>query len=337
LEGKKYDNPSQKTDFFDFIDSFGTHFVNEIRMGARFGARTKIKSENLTKLRSNSILFKRSLGIEKVAKFSASVENTNEQTSKLDSLFEETKVYSIGSPIPKDLKAETWVAESVKNPMPIKYKLIPLDELLDGKRLKFKADAFQSIKNIKDIASNLKKAINGYCKDYLLPKGEVASCDQTNPDMVINTFISEPFKPVTQFFIKNYETGTCITPNGENDAATVNTCNGDKRQSFYFVSGTNRDGWSMISNPPGEGRDMTLDNFHGQSDEDTTIYSHPNVNHRNQAWEVIQNPDKTITLKSRSGKCLQPKGGNPLTGTFLVINSCNGFEVQKWVLLKGKD
>jgi hypothetical protein len=44
-------------------------------MGARFGARTKITFENLSKYWSNSVTAKRSLGIEKLVRISNTIEN----------------------------------------------------------------------------------------------------------------------------------------------------------------------------------------------------------------------------------------------------------------------
>ncbi len=328
LNGLTYSK--NKEAFLHFISVFGTHYVNRVTMGARFGARTKLTVENLSSLRSNSVTMKRSLGIDKLAKITNKIENTNEQTSKTDSMFEETLIYSIGSGVPSDLKAQTWISTAIAEPMPIQYSLIPISRIVSS-RFRISADQSKDLK-MKELSDNLTIALDSYCRDYLLPKRQVNSCDNIKADIDVPVFRNERLKMITGYRIQNLETGMCIYfPQHDDQPYYLDACV-KGGPNFYFRN--YRDGrLEIIGNYSPWRYDICFDNIHGNRDENYIMRRYRKQNHINQSQEVIEHSDFTYTMKNISGKCWQPQDGNTRVGTALVQNTCNNSSLQKWRLI----
>lgn len=326
------DYKTNKNQFLHVISVFGTHYVKKVSMGARFGARTKITVENLASLRTNSVVMKRSLGIEKLAKITNKIENTNEQSSKTDTMFEETTIFSIGSTIPSDLKPQTWISKSIEEPMPIQYKLIPLYDLLNPQTFKLNSEQIKGL-NLKKLSTELNSAINSYCADFLLPKGEVRSCTVLNSDINIPVSRNEKLIPSNKSYsIQNVETRMCINiPGGDDQPYTLTECDLKKGSKFYFSPAHGRMYIIGILKP--WIYDVIFDNIHGNTDENYVMKRYRNHNHINGSQDVIESSELTYTFKNISGKCLQPKDGNTMIGTVIVQNHCNSSSLQKWRLI----
>lgn len=326
---------NNKEAFYKFINNFGTHFVEEVTMGARFGARTKVTTSNLSKLRQNTLTIKRALGIEKLAKLSTGITNDNVQNNKTDELFEETKIYTIGSKIPEDLKAQSWAQKAIDEPMPINYKLLPISDLFLTNNIEIKNNKDNIITfNTITFGENLKKALNNYCKDVLLSQGKVRSCDTLRPDVAIETFKFDVIVPHSQeYLIKNMETGKCIHGTYNGRPLAVSTCNSKEVYMFWhFQTGNNKyGGWGIVQGPWGSRTyDVALDHDW----KGGPIYQIHHKNYQSQSFDVISNKDGSYTFKGSSGRCVEPKDGNSNEETMLVENLCNGFETQKWIVIK---
>jgi MAC/Perforin domain len=153
-------------DYYEFIDNFGTHYVSELRMGAKFGYYSVFDRSSYEKLRSEGV------SVELAASASyggvtggGSVGTTvsKESIDKFNSARSSVKSFSIGSRPADD--AGTWARQAFTSPMPVTYTLLPLDSLV-GK--------VYGASNPRVVAK-LAEALKTYCS-YLLRKGQIPDC-----------------------------------------------------------------------------------------------------------------------------------------------------------------
>lgn len=63
----------------------------------------------------------------------------------------------------------------------------------------------------------------------------------------------------------------------------------------------------------------------------------PAWNYKSRAWDEVngnwENGKFTLTFKNRAAnKCLQPSSTAPVRGTTIVVRTCDGSDLQRWVL-----
>jgi hypothetical protein len=326
------DYASNKESFFGFFSVFGTHFLNRVSMGARFGARSKISTENLVKIRSHNSKVGAHLGIGDLFKMKSNVGSGSTNTQKDDSLFKEISVFSIGSSIPADLKIESWISKTVEEPMPISYSVIPIFELLKRRRaiVKFPVDLKdenQQTVNIQKLAVELEKATRNYCKDYLLPNREVRSCDKHQADIDIVIKKNERLVMDKLYSIQNVKTGKCLfLPNKIYGHLWISTCDPSKRD-FKFTSIDARPGLMFVMGK--DNSNFYVTNHHGHNIW-AKFQLDKNFHHSSI---VVENSDFSYTIKHPNGQCWQPINGNSFDGTNPVLVDCNGSDEQKWRLI----
>jgi hypothetical protein len=102
---------SANPDYNKFIDTFGTHYVTQVRMGAKFGLTSKFTEEGY------SSLVKEGISVTAAASASAygvtgtlesKTETEKQQASKYNSAREEYSIISVGSRPPKDNSGVSW-------------------------------------------------------------------------------------------------------------------------------------------------------------------------------------------------------------------------------------
>jgi len=167
-------------DYWEFIDNWGTHFVKQIRMGARFGCQTKLSEEAWSSLESMGIK------VEVAASYSGfgitgAVDTRTEDQKKMAKTFdekkEETKLSAIGSRPVQGGDWKAWLASVYADPMPLRYQLVQISEI-------FQQTFFKEVKFNKDLNKlrrNMDMALAGYC-GYIKNKGLIDSCSAPGPD-----------------------------------------------------------------------------------------------------------------------------------------------------------
>jgi len=228
-----------KDDYYIFIDYYGTHFIDTINMGARFGYMQKMSAEEYSSMNSSQIkaaLSASGYGVSGSASFASS--NSNSSSKSNSSI--ETKIISIGAPPPADGNTLTWAASAINEPMPISYKLRPFMEIFNNSLFNLKQlnESAANI-NIIKLRDNLKKAHDNYCSDYLKKNGSLLYC---SPSEVPQDMKKEP--EVTQsevkldgsmlIVIRNTSTNTCMTVQGMNIVNSACDKN-NQNQRFMFV------------------------------------------------------------------------------------------------------
>jgi hypothetical protein len=127
LQDKEFEK--NKNDFYTFIDYYGTHFLEKLTMGARYGLLNKLTIDEYSTFKSTAVnVAVRGSGYGFEA--SASVGTNNSKSKSGFASLGSKKVFSIGASPPANGDAMAWAASSISEPMPISYKLRPMMEIL---------------------------------------------------------------------------------------------------------------------------------------------------------------------------------------------------------------
>lgn len=115
-----------------FLQTFGTHYVGKVLMGAKAVWVNAFSSSEYTRLKSQSFNFGVGAGASfKGASFEASLNSESEQKAKdtFESKRSFVKQFYIGSRPPTDGRWETWAHTTAATPYPIEYELNDICDL----------------------------------------------------------------------------------------------------------------------------------------------------------------------------------------------------------------
>lgn len=178
---KKYDHPPfsknwqegvkslpktyNSSKYSDFLETFGTHYIKSVSMGALFGQQSRLTTESYSRLVETRV------DVSASAKYSAIEASVDANYDKkaaeeFKKATDEQSIYSRGSRPPKQGEIEEWLHQTFREPFPISIKLAPIYEIMDADQV---------------IKSNLKNALDTYCL-RLKAIGALDNCDQLKPD-----------------------------------------------------------------------------------------------------------------------------------------------------------
>lgn len=154
-------------DYYTFIDNFGTHYVQSMKMGAKFGVISKFAKYKFAEMVQNNLAIDAAASVS--AQLTSGIGNAKEDNNAVyfNSQRDSFNITSDGPQIPADGSGNTWHAEAFQKPSPIEYSLKTIDTLV-SKHLSSKTD-----KRV----INLQNALANYC-DYLKSRGEISSCEE---------------------------------------------------------------------------------------------------------------------------------------------------------------
>lgn len=336
IKGLKSLNKAFKDDnnsYWKFIGFFGTHIVTEVKMGARFGATSKLTFDKLAKMRSNSLNIKSALSIPKLVNITRSGGLSVDTSDTNSETFTDIHVYSIGSTPPEDMKATTWAAAAIKEPMPISYDLTSITDVLHSDTISFDLTPLAGL-DLTFLRTNLDLALKAYCKSYLLVKNEVRSCVDLQKDVKIGPAVNTNIEDGKKVMFKNADTGLCLKFKADNNPIITETCDAkDSSKSMGLVYRPSSAKYSICTNGGERNYYACWDLIHGSSDENYQISPVRDANHPNQDFELIKNDDNSYTFKTAAGKCVQVKSSNRAEGSPVVQNTCNRSPAQRWIAI----
>lgn len=179
---ESFDGSEQQ--FWDFIKVFGTHVMIAMEMGGRAGHRLEFTQEAWTSFQSSGT------DVAMAAKYSgiisAGVELETDEETSLAKEFSDQSVsdnkYNVGGKY--STNTDEWTESVRTEPMPIKYTLTRLDEILTTA---YMPSSDESVLSSRQEA--LRAAIDGYCELKLLADGALSSCDgpPDDPTMFVST------------------------------------------------------------------------------------------------------------------------------------------------------
>jgi len=156
-------------EYMRFVSIFGTHYINQARMGALYGEQSTISAESWERMVSKGVNIGAAASYS--GKFSVGVSTmTDTQKTEAQSFKRETteqNIYSIGKPPLANGDRDAWMQGTMEEPQPIWLRLEPMWEM---RALK------QYLKNKPTVLENIKMAIGGHCQS-LKKQGVVSSCE----------------------------------------------------------------------------------------------------------------------------------------------------------------
>mgnify|MGYP001419427097 CR=1 FL=1 len=163
--------------YFKFIDNYGTHAITEINMGARFGMISSISKSSYEKFQSEGISVSVAASFSALG-FSGGVDTrTNTQkewANKYNSAMTNYQIISVGAKPVGNHDAVAWAQQAITQPMPLRYTLIPLHEILDPLYVRGSLETSR----MNGIRTNLQTALKNYCSNSLRPQGLVSDCNR---------------------------------------------------------------------------------------------------------------------------------------------------------------
>lgn len=162
-------------EYFRFLDNFGTHAITELSMGARYGMISTISERAYNQMRAQPIstTFAASGAL---AFLSGKVESkTSVQKQWADTYTNAMTNYqmiSVGAKPVAGGDGVAWAQQAIKFPMPLRYTLIPISEIVKPLYIRNLLDT----QKMNMIRMNLETAANNYCSKHLKPMGLISDC-----------------------------------------------------------------------------------------------------------------------------------------------------------------
>lgn len=175
--------------YFDFLETFGTHFVKSATFGARFGEQSQITTSQWMYLDSMmDVAEAAKASVMSLANMETNV--SHEEIVKFQTSTADRKMYSKGAK-PSDNMTQ-WQQQSFANPIPIDLQVRPIHDLFS---VEFYGDLlkdFLGAARFWALRSNIQKMFGTYC-DALLQKNIVTNCSAPS---------DQPAFPVCPFYIQ---------------------------------------------------------------------------------------------------------------------------------------
>ncbi|XP_045195862.2 uncharacterized protein LOC123551192 [Mercenaria mercenaria] len=158
--------------YFEFFETYGTHFPTEVTFGAKFIYEHKMSSSKYEREKKSGV------NVAVQASYSGFVSvgggfNLDSEQRQAASEFSksvETKTITVGAAPPANGDAMTWASEVKTSPVPTAYKLLSIELLFTDRYMgKMNVD-YERIRN------NIDTKKHEYCL-YLRRQGKVESCD----------------------------------------------------------------------------------------------------------------------------------------------------------------
>jgi len=198
--------------YFDFIQTFGTHYIREATLGALFGQQSEISNEAWTSMKESG----RSISAEAEASgygVAVSAGYMNDKQKKQASEFAKSstkqKKFTIGSPPPADGNVATWVQQSHTSPAPMSLKIAPITDIF-----KFKVEGVDVSKAVQ---GNLQKALDGYC-NWLITAQKNHTTITTCSEPKSSTKTVTPIRNFLRIAYTSDDTKGCLSEDYENHA-----------------------------------------------------------------------------------------------------------------------
>jgi hypothetical protein len=167
-------DPSDLTTYYSFFQTYGTHYITELTMGAKVNMISTFTSSNLQTLQSKQTDVETSARASFFVSFGITEATSQDDSEASD--FASNASYSdlttLACTPPSEGNADSWFS-SIANPLPISYTLSSIADV-------FTSSNFGNSTNFTAINAALSQALDGYC-GYLMSTGSLSSCQLTIP------------------------------------------------------------------------------------------------------------------------------------------------------------
>ena len=145
-------SPDEET-FMEFFETYGTHFPTEVTFGARYTNEHTMERQEFEKKKNQGVNIAVAAGYSGLAGigFGARLRLDSDQQKEAKNFSEntETKSFTVGAAPPADGDAMKWAASVQHNPIPVSYKVSPIENLFTADFMKHVDIDYKSVlKNI---------------------------------------------------------------------------------------------------------------------------------------------------------------------------------------------
>ena len=161
--------------YIDFLNNYGTHYIEKVTMGGRYGFLSKFEESKYMTMMSTGLDVSLAAGYsgEVAVNVKASTEMQKNMSEQFNSHRDSRSIFNVGGKPPTDENgtAMAWAQTVKDNPLPIHYDLKEIADL-------FTKEYFENDPDIEMKQANLKNATYYYCKDTL----RLSFCNSTGPE-----------------------------------------------------------------------------------------------------------------------------------------------------------
>lgn len=162
--------------YLRFLKNFGTHALLEINMGARYGMMSSISEKSWEKFNQEGITVTAAASVA-ILGISGGVDtrtsNQKEWANKYNSAITNYQIISVGAKPVAGGDGVSWAQQAITQPMPLRYSLIPLSELLTPLYVRDTLEA----NNMNALQNNLQTALKSFCNS-LKKEGLLSDCNK---------------------------------------------------------------------------------------------------------------------------------------------------------------
>ncbi|KAK3103555.1 hypothetical protein FSP39_020136 [Pinctada imbricata] len=167
-------------DFFEFFNTYGTHFATMVTFGASFTYEHKMSLSKFEEKQGQGIKLGIQAGYAGVVSVGGgfNLDSSQQQSASEFMKDVETRTISVGAAPPANGDALTWASTVKDNPVPTRYTLESIENLFSAKYFHSSEVDYHKIKN------KIKQYKGQYC-EFLRQLGEVNSCLQLHPGVMM--------------------------------------------------------------------------------------------------------------------------------------------------------
>jgi len=312
--------------FFDFFDHFGTHTLDSAQLGSRYGFSSYFDEMSWTNVEKTGYDVKAAASYE--GDFKAGAGGGGGSTKAAQTAFDQNmqgfSEISLGAAPVAGGDVMKWAQQVLNEPMPIKYTLHTLCELMvDGAHAAHKA--------------NCEKALTAgeYCTKRLLnQRKDLGSCENAGDiecawdrdchsgNVCVDRKCVSGALPVAYRAIPNL----CLELSGHN--LRLNTCNGGSSQKWIFNSGEGQD--YMQIQYAADTR-QCVDG--GNMQNGAALVINGCNGHQSQTWAREVNTGSIYLPNGPNGNVCMDAGSGIKAGKSMLVWECNDLPQQQYNIL----
>lgn len=245
-------NAGTASDFYKFLDTFGTHVMSGAEFGGQWGQVSKFSQEAWTNMISSELDISAAATYSGIISAGANVSSASKYSaaqSYMHAAFNQEIFNKGGNYSQTDSE---WAASVQNQPMPIHYHLWSLDDVLQTAFMPSGVDATK----LASQRQGLQEALGSYCTT-LLDAGQVSACSEPGPDPTPAPAVRQwmdwayDHRPVGKYHFHECPPRAFITrmwwreQNGYGLVDLTVTCSNDPPSSFRFTN-NNNGAWNSI-------------------------------------------------------------------------------------------
>ncbi|PVD27823.1 hypothetical protein C0Q70_12997 [Pomacea canaliculata] len=175
-------NTSDEHLYLEFLDTYGTHFVSQVRLGALLTFVHKMETSNYKRYGQGHVTAAANyLSASLLGESETLSSNQKKQADELQSQVE-TSTIGVGVPPTTSASSLAWLTEVGNNPVAINYVLTPIDLLFSKTFVGDWGPLNHDSVDLDKIKTKLITIKKKYCQT-LKKKGQLSDCDEYTPGL----------------------------------------------------------------------------------------------------------------------------------------------------------